>query len=149
MIFISLLIKGVDFYLSIYFFFEIFFSLQIFGGNFFGGRGVVRASGGGCRRAKRAVRRRPRCRSRRLRQQRVGFKKSMTDIQPFRVRFPVVNVVKLLKPVLLSMINFITRGPQKICCVQLYNNMSKCETFELKSPRFYIKFHFQFFLYCM
>ena len=40
---------------------------------FFRNVGASVASGGGCRRAKRAARRRPRCRSRRLRQQRVDI----------------------------------------------------------------------------
>ena len=51
--------------------------------------GASAASGGVCRRAKRAARRRPRCRSRRLRQQRVSIKENniclLYKIQHFHI----------------------------------------------------------------
>ena len=55
------------------YFWEIFFDFLIFHA---GGR--AQRAAGGCRRAKRAARRRPRCRSRRLRQQRVWLNRGTT-----------------------------------------------------------------------
>ena len=73
---------------------QIFFSKYSFNFLYYFALGASGASGGGCRRAKRAARRRPRCRSRRLRQQRVWIKTGFSgSLDPgknrSRLPFPV------------------------------------------------------------